>query len=138
MTWKAVPRWLLAAGMVLAGVMHFVRPDRYESIVPPYLPWPAALVAVSGVCEIALGVLLVVPRTRRFAAWGLVALLVAVFPANVYLYQHQELLPAPPLLHLLRLPLQAVLIWWAYRYTWPDDALPSPRRGEDGRLSTRG
>jgi uncharacterized membrane protein len=122
MTWKAVPRWLLAAGMVLAGVMHFVRPDRYESIVPPYLPWPAALVAISGVCEVALGVLLVVPRTRRFAAWGLVALLVAVFPANVYLYQHQELLPAPPLLHLLRLPLQAVLIWWAYQYTRLDDA----------------
>ncbi|WP_439631672.1 DoxX family protein [Gemmata sp.] len=120
MTWTALPRWLLAAGMVLAGVMHFVRADRYESIVPPYLPWPAALVAVSGVCEVALGVLLVVPRTRRFAAWGLVALLVAVFPANVYLYQHQELLPAPPLLHLLRLPLQAVLIWWAHRYTRPD------------------
>ena len=115
-------RWLLAAGMVLAGVMHFVRPERYESIVPPYLPWPAALVAVSGVCEIALGLLLVVPQTRRFAAWGLVALFVAVFPANVYLYQHQELLPAPPLLHLLRLPLQAVLIWGAYRYTRPEAA----------------
>ena len=115
-------RWMLAAGMVLAGVMHFVRPERYESIVPPYLPWPAALVGVSGVCEIALGVLLAVPRTRRFAAWGLIALLAAVFPANVYLYQHQELLPAPPLLHLLRLPLQAVLIWWAYRYTRPDKA----------------
>lgn len=123
---RAFFRWFLAAGMVLAGVMHFVRPDRYESIVPPYLPSPAALVAVSGVCEIALGVLLVVPRARRFAAWGLIALFVAVFPANVYLYQHQELLPAPPLVHLLRLPLQAVLIWWAYQYTRPDDARLSP------------
>ena len=71
--------------------------------------------------------LLLVPRFSRLAAWGIVALLIAVFPANIYLYQHQELLPASPLVHLLRMPLQAVFILWAYWYTKPNDEPPSDR-----------
>jgi uncharacterized membrane protein len=63
------------------------------------------------------GLLLLVPRFSRLAAWGIIALLIAVFPANVYLYQHQDILPGPPLLHVLRLPLQAVFILWAFWHT---------------------
>jgi uncharacterized membrane protein len=70
--------------------------------------------------EVLLGVALLIPRLRRVAAWGVIALLIAVFPANIYAFQHQELLPAPPLVHLLRLPLQGVFIVWAWWHTRPD------------------
>ncbi len=86
-------------------------------IMPPYLPWHRPLVFVSGVAEIGLGALLLVPKFSAIAALGLIALLIAIFPANIYLYQHQEILPASPTLHLLRLPLQGVLILWAWAYT---------------------
>jgi len=112
-----VGKWLFGLLFVAGGVGHFVATDFYLKVMPPYLPWHRPLVYVSGVCEVVLGVLLLAPPTRRFAAWGLVALLVAVFPANVYVYQHQEMFPKlPGWAHLLRLPLQGVLIAWAYAY----------------------
>lgn len=114
---KTVSKLLLAALMLGAGTMHFVRPDFFERIVPPYLPCHRHLVYLSGACEAVLGSLLLVPRFSRLAAWGIIALLIAVFPANIYLYQHQELLPASPLTHLLRLPLQAIFVLWAYWHT---------------------
>ena len=89
----------------------------YMKIMPPYLPFHRPLVLISGVFEMALGALLLVPQVSWLAAWGLIALFIAVFPANIYLYQHQEIFPVPPLVHLLRLPLQGVLIWWAWLYT---------------------
>jgi len=114
---KTISKYLLALVMVGAGTMHFIRPDFYLKIMPPYLPFHQELVSLSGCCEIALGLGLLVPRASRFAAWGIIALLIAVFPANVYLYQHQDILPAPPILHFLRLPLQVVFILWAYWHT---------------------
>jgi uncharacterized membrane protein len=117
MTAKTASKWILASFMTGAGTMHFVKPDFYVKIMPPYLPWHLELVYISGVCEIALGLLLLVPGVSRWAAWGLVALLIAMFPANIYVFQHQEILPAPPILHLLRLPLQAVFLLWAYWHT---------------------
>lgn len=101
--------------------MHFITPDFYVQIMPPYLPLHRELVYVSGFFEITFGLLLLVPRFSRFAAWGIVALLIAVFPANIYVYQHQEILPAPPLIHLLRLPLQGLFLLWAYWHTRPND-----------------
>jgi len=115
--WVFAGKSVFAALFVLAGVGHFVAPDFYLRIMPPYLPWHRPLVLVSGVFEVALGVLLLVPRFSRLAAWGLIALLVAVFPANIYVYQNQQMFPLNPLLHLLRLPMQGVLILWAYVYT---------------------
>jgi uncharacterized membrane protein len=111
---KTVSKYLLATFMVVAGTMHFVKPDFYLKIMPPYLPLHLQAVYLSGFFEVAFGLLLLVPRFSRLAAWSIIALLIAVFPANIYLYQHQELLPAPPILHLLRLSLQAVFILWAY------------------------
>jgi uncharacterized membrane protein len=113
----SISKYMLALFMIGAGTMHFVKPEFYLKIVPPYLPLPEGLVFVSGVCEILLGILLLIPRCSRLAAWGIIALLIAVFPANVYLYQNQEILPASPVIHLLRLPLQGVLILWAYWHT---------------------
>ena len=99
--------------------MHFANPEFFMRIMPPYLPFHSELVMVSGVFEILLGVLLLIPKCSLLAAWGIVALLIAVFPANVYLYQHQEILPASQIIHLLRLLLQGVFILWAYWHTRP-------------------
>ena len=116
-------RWLFALLFVAAGVNHFRDPATYVRIMPTYLPWHLALVYVSGVCEILLGGLLLVPRFRRPAAWGLIALLVAVFPANVHMALHPAEFPTIPAAALwARLPLQGVLIAWAYVYTRPGRA----------------
>jgi len=120
MQWiKAISRLILAALMVGAGVMHFLNPSFFVKIVPPYLSFHRELVAVSGAIEILLGVLLIISNTSRLAAWGVIALLIAVFPANIYVFQHQEIVPASPLIHLIRLLLQGVLILWAYWHTRP-------------------
>jgi uncharacterized membrane protein len=121
---KAILKYLMGAFYVGAGVLHFVIPDFYLKIMPPYLPWHKFLVDLSGVCEIALGILVMIPRTTRLAAWGIISLLIAVFPANIYVYQNQhELFPdASPVLHLVRLPLQGVAILWAWWYTRPEGA----------------
>jgi len=116
---KAISKYLLATFMIVAGTMHFLNTEFYLTIMPPYLPLPKELVLLSGVAEVLLGVLLLVPQTSRMAAWGIVALLIAVFPANLYLYQHQDILPAPPVIHLLRLPLQGLFILWAFWHTRP-------------------
>ena len=116
-TLSLLGKWAFAALFVAGGIGHLVKPDVYMKIMPPYLPYHRALVLLSGVFEVALGILLLVPTTTRLAAWGLIALLVAVFPANVHLFLHQEIWSLPPVVHLLRLPLQGVLILWAYAYT---------------------
>ncbi len=112
-----IGKWTFAALFIAGGINHFVSPDMYVRIMPPYLPFHRPLVLLSGAIELILGVLLLIPRYSRLAAWGLIALLIAIFPANIYLYQHQELLAAPPVLHFIRLPLQGVLILWAFAYT---------------------
>lgn len=117
---KTAFKFLLAILMIGAGITHFVNPGFFLKIMPPYWPLHLELVYLSGCFEIALGALLLVPRFSRFAAWGIVALLIAVFPANIYLFQNQELVPAPPMVHLLRLLLQIVLILWAYWFTRPN------------------
>jgi len=115
--WVLAGKSVFAALFVLGGAGHFVAPDFYLRIMPPYLPYHRALVFVSGVFEIALGVLLLFPRFSKLAAWGLIALLIAVFPANIYVYQNQQMFALHPLLPLLRLPMQGVLILWAFAYT---------------------
>ena len=116
---KTISKYLLAIFMITAGIMHFANPAFFLKIVPQYLPLHKELVLVSGVCEVLLGILLLIPQTSRMAAWGIVALLIAVFPANIYLFQNQDLMPASPVVHLLRLPLQGVFILWAYWHTRP-------------------
>ena len=120
----------MAAFYVFAGVMHFVNPDFYLQLMPPYLPWHLGLVYASGVAEILLGLLLLVPATRVLAAWGVVALLIAVFPANLHVALNGIVLqglpewmpPATTTANWVRLPFQAVLIWWAWLYTRPEPA----------------
>lgn len=121
---EATLRWALALFMVVAGVMHFVAPRFYEQIVPPPLP-ATIIVVLSGLAEIALGVGLAFEPTRRAAAWGTVALLVAVFPANVYMaVSGVELVDLPSWMaqpstaaRYGRLPVQLVFLAWAWLVT---------------------
>ena len=82
---------VFASLFLVAGVGHFASADFFVKIMPPYVPLHRELVYLSGVFEIVLGLLLFFPQTTRLAAWGLIALLIAVFPANIYMYQHPEL-----------------------------------------------
>lgn len=107
-------RWLATLFFVVAGIGHFIKPDSYEKMVPPYLPDPAVLVFISGVAEIAGGVGLAIPSLRRAAGWGLIALLAAVFPANIYMVQHPESFGIPTWILWARLPFQAVFMGWIW------------------------
>lgn len=106
----------MAGLYMLAGINHFVNPDFYQKIMPPWLPWHFELIYISGAAEIILGLLLFFPQTRRAAAWGIIALLIAVFPANIQMMVNYYQAQNPYLwVAVLRLPLQLLLIWWAYK-----------------------
>ncbi len=110
--------YVMALLYVVAGGLHFVVPELYVQIVPPVLPAALALVYLSGVAEIAVGLGLLVPRTRSYAAWATIALLVAIFPANVYMAVSMVTIEGTGggdpsvLVRWARLPLQGVLILW--------------------------
>jgi uncharacterized membrane protein len=113
--------YLMSLAYILAGVNHFRAPKMYLPMMPPFLPAPALLVSLSGAAEIILGVLLLWEPARVLAAWGIIALLIAVFPANIYMYVLRETTcrSIPDWVLLGRLPLQLLLIAWAYAYTSP-------------------
>ncbi len=123
---KRILLWLMAAAYALAGFNHLANPGFYLAIIPPQLPSPEWLNLAAGLAEIVLGVFLLEARTRVFAAWGVVALLIAVFPANLYAaaqnYGPPEMTPGTgnAALNYARLPLQLLLIVWAWWYTRPD------------------
>ena len=108
----------MAVFFTAAGVLHFVYPHAYLKIMPPALPWPEALVAISGVAEIAGGLGMLIPARRKWAAYWLIAVLIAIFPANIYMAVAH--LPLKGWLgeswaQWGRLPLQFLLIWWVWR-----------------------
>lgn len=118
LTFKTVLKYLLAIAFVAAGALHFIWAEFYLRIMPPVLPTPLFWVYLSGIFEIILGVLLLIPKYAPVAAWGLVALLVAVFPANIYMATNASLFPEfNSILLYLRLPLQFVLIALAFWFT---------------------
>lgn len=119
---KTVVKWGLAAIMTQGGIMHFIATPFYERIMPPGIPAPREMVYVSGVIEAALGLALLPRRTRRWAAWGVVATLIAIFPANIYGAtsagtDHPAMPGVPVWAAWLRLPLQLPLIAAAYWLT---------------------
>jgi uncharacterized membrane protein len=118
--------YVMAPAYVVAGVLHFIVPELYVQIVPPVFPAALTLVYLSGLAEIAVGIGLLLPRTRQYAAWATVALLVAIFPANVYMATHGVIIEGLPgggdpsnFVRWGRLPVQAILILWALWYTRP-------------------
>jgi uncharacterized membrane protein len=111
---RSILRWLALAFFVTAGVCHFLKAAFYVQIVPPGFPSPHLLVMVSGACEITGGLGLLIPKVRKPAGWGLLVLLVAVFPANIYMALHSELFGFTPWLLWARLPLQLVIGAWVW------------------------
>jgi uncharacterized membrane protein len=117
---KRVLLWAMGIFYVMAGIQHFRVPDVYLPMMPPYLPWHAGLVFLSGVAEVLCGVGVLIPQTRKLAAWATIALLIAVFPANIHVAVNNVALfgateGAGPIGYV-RLPLQLVLIAWAWWY----------------------
>jgi uncharacterized membrane protein len=115
--WRTVAQITAAVFFTAAGLNHFRNPEFYRKIVPPHLGNPALIVALSGIAEIAGGVGLLIPPLRRFAGWGLIALLISVFPANVYMAVAPQKIPDmhfPQWALWLRLPLQAVFVAWVW------------------------
>ncbi len=111
---------MLATFFVGAGTLHFLKPDGYEAVVPPALPYPREIVWTSGAAEIVGGLGVLSEQARPWARWWLVAVLVAVFPSNVHMAISPEVIPGPsvpPALLWLRLPLQAALIAWVWQAT---------------------
>lgn len=121
---KEILRVVLAVCIVVAGVLHFAVPEPFIKIVPDALPEPRAIVYISGIFEILGGIGLLIPPISRRVAWGIIALFIAVFPANINMAVnniHLDGVPDSPWFQAVRLPFQAVLIAWAYWYTRPDD-----------------
>lgn len=115
---KLILKYTLGLSFVAAGLNHLIHTDFYLKIMPPYLPWHLFLVYVSGVFEAALGAALLIKRSTRPAAWGLLALLVAVYPANIHMALNSHLYPEyNQALLWVRLPIQLVLMAWVYWYT---------------------
>ncbi|WP_280586531.1 DoxX family membrane protein [Halorubrum sp. Boch-26] len=132
-------RRAMGATYAIAGVAHFLAPDSFARVVPSEFPRPRTLVYLSGVAEIALGLGVQFDRTRRASAWGIVALLVAVFPANVYTVTDDVAVEFAPdrlagvvrAAAWARLPFQAVLVLWAWWH-----ALPESVSGSDAEVET--
>ncbi|MEA5595645.1 DoxX family protein [Rivularia sp. UHCC 0363] len=123
---KELLRVILAATIIFVGTLHFLVPQPFVKIMPSQLPYPLGLVYLSGFYEILGGIGLLVPPLSQAAAWGLIALFIAVYPANINMaVNHIEIESIPysgsPLFQAIRLPLQGVLIAWAYWYTKPAD-----------------
>jgi uncharacterized membrane protein len=132
--WRALGRWPLGGLFCLSGVGHFAWTATYMKMMPPELPAHRELILLSGAAELFFGVLLFSPRHERLAGWGLIALLAAIFPANLQLARVAGTAASPfpsvsPFWAYARLPLQALLIWWAYSYAHPKAQAES---GPDG------
>ena len=112
--------WVMSAFYVSGGVYHLVNPGFYLPMMPPYLPWHRELVFVSGVAEIVLGIAVLVPGLRHLAALGIIALLIAMFPANLHIAMHDVPLVGAThglgMWNWIRLPFQALFIAWACWY----------------------
>lgn len=124
-------RVIFSVALIIVGITHFLRPEQYARIVPPIFP-AFTSVYVSGVLEILGGIGLMIPSVSVLAAWGLIALFIGVFPANIYMTLHNikiEGIPQSQLLYWARLPLQAVLIAWAWWYT------KHPKQPEAGAMT---
>ncbi|AWI25709.1 DoxX family protein [Flavobacterium pallidum] len=110
--------YIMALLYLLAGGNHFRKPGLYLKIIPSYLPWHKTINYTSGAAEIIIAIGLCIPAISAPTAWALIALLIIIFPANIYMYTDKKAsLNMPRWLLLLRLPLQVVLIIWAYIYT---------------------
>lgn len=117
---KKITIYFMGLAYIYVGIRHFIDPDFFLAIMPDYLPYHLEAVYISGICEIALGAMLFFKKYRWMAGWGLILLLIAVFPANIYLAQNesaQQAIQISETAALIRLPFQALFIGLAYWHT---------------------
>ena len=118
---KKISLIVMGVFYLLSGINHFISPENYLAIIPPYLPLHTMINYAAGIAEICGAVLLFIPATRSFAAWGIICMLIAFMPAHIYMVQQAPMLMGTatitPLIAWLRIPIQALLIWWAYSFT---------------------
>jgi uncharacterized membrane protein len=114
-------KYLMALLYIAAGINHFVNPGFYEEIMPPWVPLHYEMVLLSGIAEILLGILLLIPRFQRIAAWGIIAMLLVFMTVHLHMLVHadDQYADVPVAMLWLRLPLQGLLIFWAWWYTRP-------------------
>lgn len=108
---------ILAFFFIYVGISHFTKKNFFMKAMPPYIPNHEEMVIISGIAEVILGVGLLFSKTQSLAAWGIILLLIAVFPANIYMATSGKFKKIPQWVLWIRLPLQLVLIAWAYLYT---------------------
>jgi uncharacterized membrane protein len=117
-TWKKISLILLITLYVVAGANHFIHPAVYLKLIPPYLPFPKVLNLAAGFFEILFGLMLIFKASRKYAAYGIILMLIAFIPAHIYMIQLAPFMLGKLLVTKtgtwIRLPLQAVLIFWAY------------------------
>ena len=119
-SFKKITIYFMGLAYIYVGIRHFIDPDFFLAIMPDYLPYHLEAVYISGICEIALGTMLFFKKYRWIAGWGLILLLIAVFPANIYLAQNesaQQAIQISETTALIRLPFQALFIGLAYWHT---------------------
>lgn len=110
--------YVMAGCYFLAGANHFRKPKLYTRIIPAYIPLPKLMNYICGTAEMVLAIGLCISVISSIAAWGIIALLIAIFPANIYMYTNQRAsMDLPKWILLLRLPIQILLIIWAYIYS---------------------
>ena len=113
---KLISLFAMASLYIFAGISHFRIPKFFLAITPPWVPAPEKVNIVVGIIEIILGIALLFSATRSFAAFGIIALLVTVFPANIYHFQKAKAKNKNVTATLIRLPIQLLLIYWAYTF----------------------
>lgn len=114
---KHLPRYVMGALYFVLGVNHFVNPDFYVRIMPPWLPAHLFLVYLSGVAEVLLGAGVCIEQTRRWSAWLIIAMLATFMAVHVHMLVNAAEFGVPLWMLWLRIPLQGLLAWWAWRYT---------------------
>lgn len=110
-------QYLIGLLFVIAGANHFRKPKLYERIMPPYIPAKGSMVMLSGIAEMILGFMILSPGTQSLAAWGIILLLIVFIPIHIYMLQNEKAaMKLPKWVLIARIPLQFVLMYWAYQY----------------------
>lgn len=124
---RSLARTILGIAFIVAGLNHFWNPKFYRAIMPPYIPEHGLMVEVSGYAEVILGAMVFIPRWARVTRWGLIALLIAIFPANLHMALNPQQYPQIP--HWIlwaRLPLQPLMMAWVYWVVAPQQEKGKP------------
>lgn len=111
-------QYLLGLLFILGGVNHFRKPKLYERIIPLYIPAHSSLVLFSGIIEMIFGFMLITQESQQIGAWGIISILIIFIPVHIFMIQNEKAsLKIPKWLLIIRLPLQFILMYWAYLYT---------------------